>query len=96
MNYVNIWYCITYKGQKGGGISSLGDIQSSAGQVPEQPSLAGLVLSRVLDQMTACGLFQPKLLCDLRIVLFLCVGSNTGQILHRRNTFLKILKSSVL
>lgn len=64
-----------YKGQKGGGISSLGDIQSSAGQAPEKPGLAGLVLSRVLDPMTACGLFQPKLLCDSRTVLFLCAGS---------------------
>lgn len=66
-----MWYCMTYKGRKGGGTSRLGDAQSSAGQVPEQPGLAGLGLSRVLDQMAACGLFQPNLLCDLRtVVLF--------------------------
>lgn len=36
---------ITYKGQKGGGISSLRDIPSSAQQAPEQAGVAGFVLS---------------------------------------------------
>lgn len=82
MDYLNIWYCITYKGQQSGGVSSLEDIQCSAGLVPDNL----LVLGNHLVQHSACSLFQLKLLCGLRIVLFLCAASNTGQILNRTNT----------
>lgn len=73
MNYLNIWYCITYDGQKVEGHCSLGDIQSSAGPVPQQHGLPGLALSSVLGQLSASGLFQTKLLCDSRIVYYFYV-----------------------
>jgi len=50
--------------QRSCGISILGDIQSCAGHIPEQPATPGYVLSKALDKRLPEGLEKSTRFCD--------------------------------